>query len=229
MQKDQLKQFTDIHQYVIEHGVKDTPLLKRLREETAKLPEFMMQIPATQGEFMAFLVKLTGAKIIIEIGVFTGYSSLCMASALPDDGKLIGLDTSVEWTAVARKYWREAGIENKIDLRIAPALESLESMIEQGASGSIDLIFLDADKEQYDSYYEQSLKLLKPNGLLIIDNVLLYGSVVDSERLDKDIASRLSIKSIEAIKALNEKVAKDSRVDVTMLDIADGISLVRKK
>lgn len=229
MQKDQLKQFADIHQYVIEHGVKDTPLLKRLREETAKLPEFMMQIPATQGEFMAFLVKLTGAKIIIEIGVFTGYSSLCMASALPDDGKLIGLDTSVEWTAVARKYWREAGIENKIDLRIAPALESLESMIEQGASGSIDLIFLDADKEQYDSYYEQSLKLLKPNGLLIIDNVLLYGSVVDSERLDKDIASRLSIKSIEAIKALNEKVAKDSRVDVTMLDIADGISLVRKK
>jgi predicted O-methyltransferase YrrM len=188
-----------------------------------------MQIPAEQGQFMALLVKLMGAKKTIEIGVYTGYSALCVAQALPDDSYTVACDMSEKWTAIAQKYWKAAGVNEKIDLRIAPAIDTLQSLIDSGQSGTFDFVFIDADKKNYDHYYELSLQLLRSGGLIAIDNVLLFGSVIDMSLLSEALQKVLSVEDVEAIKALNKKIKLDQRVDISMLSMADGITLVYKK
>ena len=229
MEKGLLDQYADVKQYVLKHSLRQDALLKELEELTQNMPEKSMQIPPEQGQFLAMLIQLTHAKKVIEIGVFTGYSSLCMARSLPEDGQLIGLDISEEWTDIARSFWERAGVSNKIDLRIAPAMDSLNRMIANEEQETVDLIFLDADKEQYVTYYERCLSLLKPGGLLVIDNILLFGSVVKHDRLEKDMPSKLSAASIVEVDTLNKKILNDDRVDLSMLTMADGISLVRKR
>lgn len=229
MEKGLLDQYSDVKEYVLKYSLRQDALLKELEELTQKMPEKSMQIPPEQGQFLAMLVQLTQAKKVIEVGVFTGYSSLCMARSLPDDGRLIGLDISEEWTDIAKSFWERAGVSNKIDLRIAPAMDSLNTMIANEEQETVDLIFLDADKEQYVTYYERCLTLLKPGGLLVIDNILLFGSVVKHDRLEKDMPSKLSEASIIEVDTLNKKILNDDRVDLSMLTMADGISLVRKR
>jgi caffeoyl-CoA O-methyltransferase len=229
MEKGLLDQYADVKQYVLKHSLRQDALLKELEELTQNMPEKSMQIPPEQGQFLAMLIQLTHAKKVVEIGVFTGYSSLCMARSLPEDGQLIGLDISEEWTDIARSFWERAGVSNKIDLRIAPAMDSLNRMIANEEQETVDLIFLDADKEQYVTYYERCLSLLKPGGLLVIDNILLFGSVVKHDRLEKDMPSKLSAASIVEVDTLNKKILNDDRVDLSMLTMADGISLVRKR
>jgi predicted O-methyltransferase YrrM len=206
--------------YVGETLVKETPLQRRLREETARLPMGMMQIGADQGAFLALLVRLIGARRTLEIGTFTGYSALTVASALPPDGKLIACDVSEEWTSIARRYWREAGIEGRIDLRLGPAAGTLRALLAAGEAGQFDFAFIDADKSRYDTYYELSLELLRPNGLVAIDNVLWGGSVLDDKKQDADTT---------ALRALNLKVRDDARVDSVLLTIGDGLTLARKR
>ena len=209
-----------ISDYVFEHSVRDDALLQALREETAQDDMARMQISAEQGQFMALLVKLIGAKRIIEVGTFTGYSSLCMARALPDDGELICCDLSEQWTNVAKRYWQQAGVQRKIKLVLAPARDTLQSLLDDQQQGQFDLAFIDADKESYDDYYEQCLQLLRPNGLILLDNMLWSGRVADPESTDEDTV---------AIRQLNQKLKTDQRVDISLLTIADGISMIRKK
>jgi caffeoyl-CoA O-methyltransferase len=209
-----------LESYVGDVITKETPLQKRLRAETAQLPMGGMQIGPDQGAFLALLVRLIGAKRTLEIGTFTGYSALAVASALPADGKLIACDVSKEWTDIARRYWREAGIADRIDLRLGPAAETLSTLLGSGGAGSFDLAFIDADKSNYDTYYEFGLKLLRPNGLIAIDNVLWSGAVIDDKKQDADTA---------ALRALNLKVRDDARVDSALLTIGDGVMLVRKR
>ena len=178
---------------------------------------------------MALLVKLINARRTIEIGVYTGYSTLCIAEALPDDGYTVACDVSEEWTCIAKRYWKEAQVDQKIDLRIAPAAETLKSLIAGGQSESYDFVFIDADKDNYDEYYELSLVLLKKGGLIAIDNVLLFGSVLETNTVNTSSADIFPQSSILAMRALNTKIKNDTRVDISMLQIADGISLVRKK
>lgn len=209
-----------IERYVSETLVKETPLQRRLREETARLPMGMMQIGADQGAFLALLVRLIGARRTLEIGTFTGYSALTVASALPADGKLIACDVSEEWTSIGRRYWREAELENRIDLRLGPAAETLRSLLAAGEAGRFDFAFIDADKSNYDTYYELSLQLLRPNGLIAIDNVLWSGSVLDEKKRDADTT---------ALRALNLKVRDDARVESVLLTVGDGLTLARKR
>lgn len=209
-----------IERYVSETLVKETPLQRRLREETAKLPMGMMQIGADQGALLALLVRLIGARRTLEIGTFTGYSALTMASALPPDGKLIACDVSEEWTSIGRRYWREAGLEGRIDLRLGPAAETLRALLAAGEAGRFDFAFIDADKSNYDTYYELSFQLLRPNGLIAIDNVLWGGSVLDEKKRDADTA---------ALRALNLKVRDDARVESVLLTVGDGLTLARKR
>ncbi len=209
-----------ISDYVFEHSVRDDALLQALREETAQDDMARMQISAEQGQFMALLVKLIGAKRIVEVGTFTGYSSLCMARALPDDGELICCDLSEQWTNVAKRYWQQAGVQQKIKLVLAPAQDTLQSLLNDQQQGQFDLAFIDADKESYDDYYEKCLQLLRPNGLILLDNMLWSGRVADPEFTDEDTV---------AIRQLNQKLKNDQRVDISLLTIADGISMIRKK
>lgn len=209
-----------LYEYLQGVAVRDLEILKRLREETQKLPQGGMQISPEQGQLMAFLIKLIGAKRALEVGTFTGYSSLCVALALPEDGKLVACDVSEEWTNVARRYWAEAGVADKIELKLAPGAQSLAAMVEAGEGGSFDFAFIDADKSQYDTYYELSLKLLRPGGLMALDNVLRAGAVADPSRSDRDT---------EAIRALNVKIHADERVDMCLVPIGDGLTLVRKR
>jgi predicted O-methyltransferase YrrM len=229
MKKDQLTVDSDVSQYVADHSLRESNLLQELRIETAKDSAAIMQIPAEQGQFMALLVKLMGAKKTIEIGVYTGYSALCVAQALPDDSYTVACDMNEEWTAIAKKYWKAAGVNEKIDLRIAPALDTLESLIDSGQSGTFDFVFIDADKKNYDHYYELSLQLLRSGGLIAIDNVLLFGSVIDMSLLSEALKKVLSVDDVEAIKELNKKIKLDERVDISMLSMADGITLAYKK
>ena len=180
----------------------------------------IMQIAPDQGQFLALLVKLLGAKKTLDIGVFTGYSSLVVALALPDDGKVIACDRDPEATALARRYWKEAGVEHKIDFHLAPALETLDQLIEQGQANSFDFAFIDADKRNYGNYYERALTLLRPGGLIAIDNVLWFGRVADPRDTDKRTI---------AIRELNQKIYQDERVEISMLPTADGLTLARKK
>ena len=214
-------QMTDrLYDYLLKVSLREQPLLAELRAETAKLPMAGMQISPEQGQFMALLAETIGARRAIEVGTFTGYSALCVALALPPGGKLIACDISEEFTAVARRYWAKAGIADRIELRLAPALDTLRSLLAGGAAGSFDFAFIDADKTQYDAYYEAILKLLRPGGLVTIDNVLWSGAVADGRKRDRDTV---------ALRALNEKLKTDKRISLSMLPIGDGLTLARKR
>ena len=206
--------------YIQSISLREPDILRQLREETAKLSMAQMQISAEQGQFMALLVQLIGAKKTLEIGVFTGYSALAVALALPDDGKVIACEISEEYTAIAKDFWGRAGVSEKIDLRIAPALETLEKLIAEGEMGSFDLAFIDADKRNYENYYERALTLLRPGGLILIDNVLWSGKVVDPTITDKQT---------QAIREFNQKLHQDSRISLSLIAIADGLTLALKR
>ena len=209
-----------LYEYLLSVSLREPELLARLRQETARQEMARMQISPEQGQFMFLLLRLIGARRCLEIGVFTGYSSLVTALALPEDGRIVACDVSEEWTAVARRYWREAGVEPKIDLRIAPALETLDRLMEAGEAGRFDFAFLDADKESYLAYYERVLKLLRPGGLLAVDNVLWSGRVADPEVSDADTA---------ALRHFNEALHRDERIDLSLVPIGDGLTLARKR
>ena len=210
----------DIHQYIIDHSLREPEVLARLRAETARQPYATMQIGPEQGQLMALLAKLINAKRCIEIGVFTGYSALVVALALPDDGRIVACDVNEEWTSIGRRYWKEAGVDHRIDLRLQPALRTLDSLIAAGESRSYDYAFIDADKPNYDAYYERVLQLLRPGGLILIDNVLWSGKVAEPGAKDAETM---------AFRNLNAKLHKDERVDVSLLGIGDGVTLVRKR
>jgi predicted O-methyltransferase YrrM len=210
----------EIHQYILDHSLRDTELLKRLRTETAKLPYASMQIGPDQGQFMALLAKMIGAKRCIEIGVFTGYSALVMAMAIPPDGHIVACDVNEEWTAIGRRYWHEAGVEHKIHLRLQPALKTLDELIASGQTGTYDFAFIDADKPNYDAYYERVLKLLRHGGCFVVDNVLWSGRVADPKAKEPETL---------VFKSLNDKLRKDDRVDISLLGIGDGVTVGRKR
>jgi predicted O-methyltransferase YrrM len=210
----------DVAQYIRSVTLREPEILKRLREETAKLPNAIMQICPEQGQFMGMLIRLLGAKLTLEVGVFTGYSSTAVALALPEDGRIVACDVSEEYTSVARRYWRHAGVEHKVELRLAPAVETLDGLLAEGKAGAFDFAFIDADKENYDRYYERALKLLRPGGLIAIDNVLWHGKVLDESVQDVDT---------RAIRALNEKLHRDERIWVSLLAIGDGMTLACKR
>jgi len=226
MKKGNIEFEHDIQDYVLAHSLRESDLLSRLRKETEKDTSAIMQIPPEQGQFMAMLVKLMGAKRTIEIGVYTGYSALCVAQAMPRDSYTVACDLDEDWTNIAKKYWREAGVDQKIDLKIAPARETLQTLIDENQSDSFDFIFIDADKVNYDHYYELSLRLLRSGGLIAIDNVLLFGAVLASNVSGSDVFDETSVQSV---RALNIKIKNDARVDLSMLKLADGLTLVRKK
>ena len=208
-------QMTDaLVDYVHRFGVREHPVLAALRDETMKLPEHGMQIGPDQGAFMSLLVQVSGAKRILEIGTFTGYSSTAMALALPADGRMVCCDVSREWTDVARRAWSDAGVDDRIDLRIGPATETLETL----EADSFDLAFIDADKPSYDAYYEGCLRVVRPGGLILVDNVLWSGDVADPA---------VENERVGAIRALNEKIAGDERVDHVILPIGDGLTMAR--
>lgn len=209
-----------IYDYLLEVSLNESGLLGRLRAETAELPQHNMQIGPEQGQFMALLVRLLNVKKALEIGTFTGYSSLCIAAALAPGGRLVTCDVIAEWTAVAKAYWAEAGLEERIELRLAPARETLDSLIAEGGSGTFDFAFIDADKAGYDAYFERALTLVRPGGLICIDNVLWSGAVADANVNDEDTRS---------LRALNRKLHRDQRVDISLVPIGDGLTLVRKK
>jgi len=209
----------ELYHYILSVSLRESDELKALRVETAKDTMAMMQISPEQGQFMALLVKLINAKNILEIGTFTGYSSLAMAQASSDDTKIITCDVSEEWTSVASRYWQLAGIANKVELRLAPALDTLNSLINQGRSESFDFAFIDADKTNYQAYFEKCLDLIRPGGLIAIDNVLWGGSVIKPAKVDDDTV---------AIRQFNDKLSTDSRVDISLIPIADGLTLAIK-
>ena len=208
-----------LRDYLINVSVKESGVLKDLREETLQLDEFQMQISPEQGSFLSFLVKLINAKHTLDIGVFTGYSSLVVALQLPQNGYVTACDTNEEWTEIAQKYWKEAKVEDKIDLHIAPAVETLEKLISNGNEGLYDFSFIDADKINYKHYFEQSLTLVRKGGVIAIDNVLWGGRVLDNS--DTEPATR-------AIREFNSKLYKDDRVAISMIPIGDGLTLAQK-
>lgn len=208
-----------LHRYLLAHGVREHPALARLRAETAALPEARMQIAPEQGAFMGWLVRLLDARKILEIGTFTGYSALAMALALPPGGRLVTCDVSEPWTAIARRHWAEAGVADRIELRLGPAAETLAALERDGA-GPFDLAFIDADKPSYPDYYEVCLRLLRPGGVILVDNVLWGGAVADPDACDPDT---------EAIRAFNRRLADDARVDLAVIPLADGLALARKR
>jgi predicted O-methyltransferase YrrM len=197
-------------------SLREPDVLRRLREETARLPMARMQISPEQGQFMSLLIQLMNARKTLEVGVFTGYSSLCVALALPPEGQVVACDISEEWTRIARRYWDEAGVAGKVALRIAPALETLDRLIADGQAGTFDFAFIDADKGNYDGYYERALELVRVGGLVAIDNVLWSGRVAQPEDEETDTA---------AIRAFNERLHGDERVALSLIPIADGLTL----
>ena len=210
----------DLRDYLWDKGINEHPALKELRIETAGLPESMMQICPEQGALMGILIRMISAKRTIEVGTFTGYSALVVALALPEDGEVIACDVSEEWTAIGKEKWEQAGVSHKIDLRLGPAVDTLDELIQQGQKGSFDFAFIDADKVNYTAYYEKCLQLIASGGVIAIDNVLWGGSVLDSKRNDEDT---------KAIRELNDFVASDERVNISMIPIGDGVTLVVKK
>ncbi len=208
-----------LHEYLHRVSLRESDVQRRLREETAALEYSGMQISPEQGQLMRMLTGLAGARRAIEVGVFTGYSALCVALALPEDGELIACDVSEEWTSIARRYWDEAGVGGKIRLELAPAGETLDALVGAGRAGDFDIAFIDADKTGYDRYYERCLELLRPGGLVLIDNVLWGGSVADENDTSEDTM---------ALRALNEKLKDDPRIELCMLPVGDGLTLARK-
>ncbi len=220
MSKKTLGLDNQLYDYLLSVSLREPDVLRQLREETARLPMAMMQISPEQGQFMALLVQLLGATKTLDIGVFTGYSSLCVALALPPQGKIVACDISQEDTAVARRYWEVAGVADKIDLRLAPALETLDELLATGQAGTFDFVFIDADKRNYEEYYERSLQLIRPGGLIAIDNVLWSGRVADLQVQDA---------RTQLIRAFNEKLHQDERVSLSLVPIADGLTLALKR
>ena len=210
----------EIHEYLLGASLREPDVLRRLRDQTSSMTRSNMQIAPEQGQFMRLIVELMGATRIIEVGTFTGYSALSMALSLPEDGELIACDVSEEWTEVGQGYWEEAGVAERIDLRIAPALETLDDLIREGRTGQFDIVFIDADKTSYDSYYERALMLLRTGGLIILDNVLWGGDVARLSHQDEDT---------EALRRINDKIHADSRVMPSMLPISDGVTLAIKR
>jgi predicted O-methyltransferase YrrM len=209
-----------LYRYILAHSVKEPPVLEALRQETAQHPMGQMQIAPEQGQFMALLVQLLGVKKALEVGVFTGYSALAVALALPADGTLVACDVSEEYTTIAQRYWQQAGVANKIDLRIAPAIDTLNHLIQAGETNSFDFAFIDADKSNYPTYYEQALQLVRPGGLIIVDNVLWSGRVADATSQDN---------RTQTIRAFNDALYQDERIILSLLPIADGLTLAMKK
>jgi O-methyltransferase len=208
----------ELNAYLEQFGVREPEVLRHLREATARMPESQMQIAVEEGALLSLLVRLTGARRIVEVGTFTGYSSTAMALAQPAEGRIICCDVSREWTDIARRAWTDAGVADRIDLRLGPAVETLDALLAAGEEDSFDLAFIDADKASYDAYYEGALRLVRAGGLIAIDNVLWSGRVADPSVTDEDTV---------AIRTLNARIAADERVDVVMVPIADGVTLAR--
>ncbi len=209
-----------LYNYLLSATLREAAVLTELRQVTMKHPQARMQISPEQGQFMALLVQLIGAKKTLEVGVFTGYSALAVAMALPDNGRIVACDVSEECTAIAQAHWKKANVANKIDLRIAPALETLDNLVESGEINTFDFAFIDADKRNYDNYYERSLQLVRPGGLIAVDNTLWYGRVADLEVQDN---------RTKCIRALNKKVRDDERVTMSLLPVGDGLLLAMKR
>jgi caffeoyl-CoA O-methyltransferase len=206
----------EIHAYIQRVGVREHPALARLREANRDHPRASMQVSADEGALLALLVRVLGARRVLEVGTFTGYSSTAMALALPPDGRIVCCDVSQEWTDVARRVWTDAGVADRVDLRLAPAVETLDALLAEGEENGFDMAFIDANKADYDAYYERALQLVRRGGLIAIDNVLWSGRVADASVQDEDT---------NAIRALNEKVHADERVDPVMLSLRDGLTL----
>ena len=211
---------TQLYNYLQSVSLREPEILTQLRQETAQHPMAQMQIAPDQGQFMALLVQLIGAKKTLEVGVFTGYSSLVVALALPPEGKVVACDVSEEYTSIARRYWQQAGVADKIVLHIAPAEETLKSLLAEGQAGSFDFAFIDADKSNYEIYYEHALELVRPGGLIIVDNVLWSGRVADPQVQDN---------RTKAIRSLNQKLHQDQRVTLSLVPIGDGLTLALKR
>ncbi len=209
-----------LYSYLLDVSLRETPLQLRLREETAALPVAQWQIAPEQGQFMALLVQLTGAKRLLEVGTFTGYSALSMAQAMPADGQLLCCDIDQQYTAIAQRYWEEAGVASRIELRLAPALETLGALVREGRAESFDLIFIDADKTNYPAYLEHAVVLARPGGLILFDNTLWSGRVLERHPESADT---------RAIQSLNRRLKLDQRVDISLLPLGDGLTLCRKR
>jgi caffeoyl-CoA O-methyltransferase len=208
------------YDYLVTTSVRETEVAERLREETQKLPMAQMQISPDQGQFMQLLVQLIKARKTLEVGVFTGYSSLWVALGLPEDGRIVACDVSEEYTAIARRYWEEAGVAQKIDLQLRPALKTLDDLLTKGDAGTFDFAFIDADKSDYENYYERALRLVRTGGLIAIDNTIWSGRVADPNEKDADTV---------AIRKLNEKLLDDRRIALSMLTVGDGLTLAMKR
>jgi predicted O-methyltransferase YrrM len=209
-----------IYDYLLATSLREHPVLERLRAESARLPEAGMQSAPEQAQFMALLVELIEARRVLEIGCFTGYGTLAMALALPPDGRLLTLDVNPDWVELGRRAWREAGVDGRIEVRFGPALASLDRILDEDGEGSFDLIFIDADKKGYDAYYERSLSLVRPGGLILLDNVLWGGLVADPDNADRQT---------ETLRALNAKLHADQRISLSLLPLGDGLTLARKR
>lgn len=209
-----------LHAYLLANSLRETPAQRRIRAVTARLPDANMQTAPEQGQFLQLLVRLLGAKRCIEIGTFTGYSALSVALALPPGGRIVCCDHSEEWTSIARRYWRKAGVARKIDLRLGPALETLDALLGAGEAGRFDFAFIDADKTNYRNYYDRCMKLVRRGGLIAADNTLWYGRVADARVRDADT---------RAIRAFNRKLHRDRRIDLALVPVGDGLTLARKR
>lgn len=210
----------ELYDYYLEVSLRESDVLRRLREETARLEKAQMQISPEQGQFMQLLVQLIGARLALEIGTFTGYSALCVAKGLPEDGKLIACDIDEEWPSFGMRYWAEAGVRDRIDFRVGPAIETLSDLIHEGMEESFDFVFIDADKRGLDDYYQMSLRLVRQGGVIAVDNTLWHGKVADDEVHDDDTM---------AIRGFNARVIDDERVDLSLVPIGDGLTLLRKR
>ncbi|HEY3486881.1 MAG TPA: class I SAM-dependent methyltransferase [Gammaproteobacteria bacterium] len=209
-----------LYEYLCSVSLREPRLLARLRQETAAESNADMQISPEQGQFMGLLAELISARKIIEVGTFTGYSSLCMALALPEDGSLVCCDINQRWTDIARRYWTEAGVEDKVQLHLAPAQQTLQGLLDRGAAGSFDMAFIDADKQNYAAYYELCLQLLRPGGLILVDNTLWSGRLIEAADRTPDT---------EAIRAFNSLLYEDDRISLSLLPMSDGLTLALKK
>jgi predicted O-methyltransferase YrrM len=209
-----------LYEYLLDVSLREPDVLRDLRAETAELERATMQISPDQGQFMALLVTLIGARRTLEVGTFTGYSALVVALALPPDGRVVACDVSEEWTGIGKRYWKRAGVAGKIDLRLGPAADTLQRLLDRDGPDQFDFAFIDADKANYDTYYELCLQLVRPGGLIAVDNVLWHGKVIDPAVTDADT---------EAIRRLNAKLAHDDRVSISLVPIGDGLTLARRR